>query len=321
MPKVIFIADNHFCINSSVVNKRGEYFSDRLENQISSIKWVDSFGLPVFHAGDFFDKPILTSEERSALDQVKDIVSKWTFLLGNHEYSGGFDQLGSLNGRYIRIPTEVDLYGLKTLFLPFNSTEGDIKGRYDLIVGHLGLKDIPFGAKGLDFNIIDKSCEIFLNGHLHNRLKLGENKWNIGSLTSQNFSDDCLEYRKGIVILDTDTKTLEFIENPYAFNFFKFKWGDFSKFTEEQKNSIVKETSCLSISCLSGEKQEIMKSGIFDKVYYLRVSEELSSKKQVEVNEKPIIEFDHLAKFRGAFISKVGESSVVLEELSEVLNG
>lgn len=319
MSKVIFITDNHFCINSSVITGRGDKFSDRLENQIESIKWVDSFGLPVYHLGDFFDRPVLTSEERTALDQVKDIVSKWTFLLGNHEYSGDFDQLGSLNGNYIRIPTEMDIDGLKTLFLPFNSNEEDIKGNYDLIAGHLGLKDIPFGAKGLDFDVIDKACDIFLNGHLHNRLKLGENKWNMGSLTAQNFSDDCLEYRKGLVILDTEAKTLEFIENPFAFNFFKFDYRDFDKFNKNQKDSITGPKACISMSCGEGQKSEILSSGIFDKVYYLRVSEETARVSTVKIN-KPVEGLDHLNKFRKSFIEKAGDSSLVLEELAEVFN-
>lgn len=320
MPKVIFIADNHFCISSSVITGRGEVFSDRLENQIESIKWVDSFGLPVYHLGDFFDKPILTSEERTALDQVKDIVSKWTFLLGNHEYSGDFDQLGSLNGNYIRIPTEMNLYGLKTLFLPFNSSEEDINDTYDLIAGHLGLKDIPFGAKGLDFNVIDQACDIFLNGHLHNRLKLGENKWNMGSLTAQNFSDDCLEYRKGLVILDTETKSLEFVENPFAFNFFKFDYRDFDKFDDKQKRSITSPRSCISMSCGEGQKNEVLHKGPFGDVYYLRISEEVKSVETVKIN-KPVEGLDHLNKFRKSFIEKAGNSPIVLEELAEVFNG
>ena len=322
--KFIFITDNHYCINSSVVSgRKSGRFSDRIENQIESLNWVNSFNLPVIHGGDFFNNSIITSEEQSSLSLVKPFVKDWVFLRGNHESAGEFDLLGALGERVIRVPTEAQIGRMKTLFLPFNSTESDIKDKYDLIIGHIGIEGVPFGAKGFRFDVIDKACDFFLNGHLHNRVELGKNKWNTGSLTAQNFSDNCLDYRKGAVIVDTVNKTLEFVENPHAFNFFKLTWKDYlNKYKSQAAGEALRRpTSCISLSCREGEKAEIVKSNEFGNVYYLRVSEELSSKRPVEVNEKPIIEFDHLAKFREAFISKVGESSVVLEELSEVLNG
>lgn len=323
-PRFIFIADNHYCPNSSVVSgRRSGRYSDRIENQLESIRWVNSFGLPVVHGGDFFNNSIITSEEQTSLSGVKHLLKDWVFLRGNHESAGEFDLLGALGDKVIRVPTEAKIGGMKTLFLPFNSSESDIKDKYDLIIGHIGLEGIPFGAKGFNFELIDKSCDFFLNGHLHNRLELGRNKWNTGSLTAQNFSDNCVDYRKGLVIVDTVNRTLEFVENPYAFNFFKITWKDYlNKYMGSPAGEAMRRsTSCISISCKEGEKSEILKSGQFDSVYYLRVSEDRSVKNSTESTHNSVVEVDHLSKFRESFISKVGQSSIVLEELAEVLNG
>lgn len=318
--KILFCTDNHLCPKSSVISGRGEKFSDRLENQIECIRWVDSFGLPVIHLGDFMNNSTILAEDQFCIDELKPYIKEWVFLRGNHEYSGNFDVLGALGGTCIRVPTEANLGGLKTLFLPFNSEEKDIQGHYDLILGHIGLEGIPFGAKGFKPELIENSCEIFLNGHLHNRHKIGFNKWNMGSLTAQNFSDDCLEYRKGIVILDTEKRSLEFIENPYAYNFYKFTWEEYLR---KYKDTAVGEAirgshSCISMSCKAGDKAKIIDYGEFSKVYYLRISEEikpLTTKEEVKLPEQ----IDHLQKFRSSFIERAGESELVLSELGEVL--
>lgn len=318
--KFLIISDNHFVERSSVIMGRGGRFSDRLENQIRSLRWVHSFGLPVIHLGDFFDRSFITAEESMALEEIDSLMNGWIFLRGNHEYSGNFDLLGSLgqNNQLIRKPTARDIGGLKALFLPFNSTEEDIEGHYDIIFGHIGLEGIPFGAKGFKFETIDKSCDIFLNGHLHNRYKLGENKWNMGSLTAQNFSDDCLEYRKGAVVLDTTNRTLEFIENPYAYNFYKFSYDQWKKMDSQLKEKILRDTSCISLSCHEGEKAEILERKIFEGVYYLRIQEEVKNK-EVAKEENRVSSLDHLGKFRESFTKKYGEDPIILEELAEVL--
>lgn len=322
--KYIVIGDNHFCEKSSVINGRGETYSDRIENQKKSFEWVKSFGLPIIHVGDFFDKSFLKAEEVQAFtDEIKPLISGTDniFLLGNHEYSGSYDLLSPLGGRIIRKPLSTFLDSKKVLFLPFNSTEDDIPDEnFDIIFGHIGIKDIPFGAKGFDFEKIDKHCKMFLNGHLHNRYKFGENKWNIGSLTAQNFSDNCIDYLKGAVILDTDKMSLEFVVNPYAFNFFKINWEDFRDHCKNQElwEAITSNTSCVSISGKEGCKEEIKQSGKFDKVYYLRISEQTTHSIKDPLGDSPVTTIDHVDKFRKSFIEKVGESKVVFEELAEV---
>ena len=322
--KYAIVADNHLCDKSSVISGRGKFYSDRLENQIESFKWVTGLGYPIIHLGDFFDRSTLKAEEVQAFtDEIEPLLAKTAkdniFLLGNHEYSGSYDLLSPLGKQIIRKPTEMVLGDLKCLFLPFNSTEEDITGDYDIIFGHIGIKDIPFGAKGFNFEVIDSHCKFFLNGHLHNRHKFSDTKWNVGSLTAQNFSDDGIKGGpKGIWILDTDKKSIEFVANPFGFNFFKIVWDDFKNCqNEELWNRITSKTACVSISCQEGQKEEIIKSGKFDEVYYLRVSE--IHKEKILDSKEVLSPIDHLDKFRKSFIEKVGESQLVLEELSEVL--
>lgn len=324
--KYLIIADNHLVEKSSVIAGRGERYSDRLENQIATFKWVSSFNLPVIHLGDFFDRNFIKSEEQMALDEIKPYLKDTLFLLGNHEYAGGYDLLGALGGDFIREPMEMKLgSGPNTrsvLFLPFNSKEEDIKGDYDIIFGHIGIEGIPFGAKGFDIEVIKKHCKVFLNGHLHNRYRFTDTMWNIGSLTAQNFSDNCLEYRKGAVILDTEDLSLEFVENPYAFNFYKFTWDDYkSKYSKnlDLNKAIKDKNSCISISCKVGVKKEILESEIFKDVYYLRISEELvKSNKKNDKEDGPNVILNPEEKFRTSFIDKFGETKLVNEELGEI---
>jgi hypothetical protein len=75
------------------------------------------------------------------------------------------------------------------------------------------------------------------------------------------------------------------------------------------------------MSCSENEKSDILASGQFNSVYYLRVSEDQPRQRAIEQDSKPVVELDYVYKFRKSFLEKVGESSVVLEELAEVLNG
>lgn len=322
--KILIIADNHLVEKSSVIRGQGDKFSDRLENQIKTFEWVNSFGLPVIHLGDFMDRPFMTAQELSAMEEIKPYFNEgWLFLRGNHEYTSSYDVLGALGvkeNQIIRNPLSRNIGGLKALFLPFNSTEEDLVD-CDIIFGHIGIKDIPYGAKGFDWDKIDQHSQIFLNGHLHNRYKFSDLKWNIGSLTAQNFSDDGLSYRKGAVILDTQAKTLEFVENPYAFNFYKFDWADYVKNYQgtELGRAIGSKTSCVSMSCPEGMRAKIQELPDFKDCYYLRIAEDLNRAVVNTPDNNPTLSVDHLQKFRDSFVQKYGSNTLTLQELAEVV--
>lgn len=316
--KYLIIADNHFCTTSSVLLKRGERYSTRLENQIKSLEWANSFGLPIIHLGDFFDKEVLNAEEISCLKEVKSKIdfSNWIFLQGNHGYSGGFDVMGIFDNQIITEPSEIPLDAThRCLFLPFKSKPEDIKDSYDIIFGHLGIEGIPFGAKGFDFELIKSHCKMFLNGHLHNKTPLDHDKehkyWNVGSLTAQNFSDECQYAEKGAWILDMSDLSLEFIQNPYAFNFYKMSSTD-ARVYEIDPGLL--SNACISITCT--EKDEAQFREKFRDAYYLRLNVQRDRKVEERKEFQPTV--DYLEKFRKSYIEKNGESAIILDELSEV---
>lgn len=315
MAKILICSDNHFTRASSVITKAGEKFSTRLENQIESLRWVAEFGYPVIHLGDFFDKDVLNAEEISCLKELKKEVdfTNWTFLQGNHGYAGGYDVMGIFENQVITKPEKRMLGKNTVLWLPFNSTEDvfDAFGpEYDIIFGHIGVEGIPFGAKGFNPDNIASRCKLFLNGHLHNKVEFRPNCWNIGSLTAQNFSDNCTNNEKGVWILDTETLSLEFIVNPYAYNFYKMDSKLAMKYiVPNMKNS------CFSVSCTEDEVDALRER--FKNAYYLRLN--IQRKKETDDSERVTVKaVDYLEKFRESFIQKQGDSPLILEELSEV---
>lgn len=313
--KYAIIADNHFCLSSSVIQKHGDNFSTRLENQKDSLEWVASLGLPVIHLGDFFDKDLLCAEEVSCFKELTEEVDMkdWIFLEGNHGYNGGYSMSDILPGQVVKTPMNGNIDGMLVKWLPFNSTAEDLTdNQYDIIFGHIGVEGIPFGAKGFDPDLISKNCRLFLNGHLHNKNKFRSNCWNIGSLTAQNFSDDCMGNEKGAMILDTRTLQVEFIPNPHAFNFYKMREED--ALTYGFPNI---KTSCISVTCTEAFEEKVRER--LKDAYYLRVNV-IKTKREKEAMEQESKEFsvDYLNKFRESFIEKQGESAVILNELAEV---
>ena len=89
--RILIYSDNHWCQYSSIVRKRGEKYSLRLENQIASVSWAENLSSEVgcdkiIQLGDFFDSPTLNAEEISALKEVNWNRSVFHhFLCGNHE--------------------------------------------------------------------------------------------------------------------------------------------------------------------------------------------------------------------------------------------
>lgn len=316
MVEYLVVSDNHFVSTSSVITKRGEEYSSRLENQIKSLVWVDSFNLPVLHLGDFFEKDVLTAEEISCLKLCKEKVdfSRWTFLQGNHGFAGGFDVMNIFNKQVISEPTTWSLdgeNGFKIRFLPFRSKEEDLDQKYDLVLGHIGVEGIPYGARGFSPGLIQSRSNLFLNGHLHNRSEFLPNCHNIGSLTAQNFSDECSGAEKGawkLRIADGKAE-VTFIRNPHAFNFYKLRYADISKVDIPNI-----ETSCMSVVCTEEQQEEVRNR--YKGAYYLRVNIQRNHKK--EALREIVISVDYIDKFKKSFVEKYGDQGYVLEELAEL---
>lgn len=349
--KICIFTDNHFCRNSSIIKARGNKYSLRLENQIKSLNWVEQVALDnkcdaVICLGDFFDKPILNDEELTALKDIKWNNLKHIFIVGNHESSVNGLSYNSTKALQIRdnffivdkpyCLEHVNQVGSHEfyLFLPYiietdrkslKEYLGNIKDIYDkdklIIFSHNDIKGIQMGPimskTGFDIKEIENSCRLFINGHLHNGTKFCLNGINLGNLTGQNFSENAFIYKHQIMILDTDTFEYELIENPYAFNFYKLEIN-----TESDLDKLynIKDNSALNIACKSEYLtfcKTILQDLLKNKIIYSRITE-IHSKQKIDNISIDDLRVDHLKEFVLFSKEKLGDTSVLQEELLEI---
>lgn len=341
--KVLIVGDIHWSTYSSIVRSRGNHFSTRLEYLIKSLSWVESIAEKYgceeeIFLGDTFDKPDLSSEEITAISEVEwNLTSRLRhFIVGNHE--SGVSSLTYNSTQVLHRLGAVEdtpyIYPLddKTefLILPY-ITEDDRKPLVEylkdrnpskklIVFSHNDIKDFQMGMflskTGFSIGEIEANCDLYINGHLHNGSWVTKKILNLGVLCGQNFSEDAFKYEHHVAILDTDTLEIEFIENPYALNFYKLEMNsgaDIKKLHHLKNNAIV------SIKCADALRETLLKElnehpPLIYKVIYTRDSViDGSSGDIVELNSK-----DHLEQFKEYILETLGSSDVVQEELQEV---
>jgi hypothetical protein len=223
-------------------------YPSRLENCIESVNWLErkaeELGCNyIISLGDFFDKPDLTSETITACQDIQWSWLQHYHLVGNHDASNSnltFNSANCLsndNHRVITEPLMLTAGDCDLCFLPY-ITECDRKplneyftertfNPHRIIFSHNDISGIQLGPvvteTGFSIEEIEANCDLFLNGHLHNGQMLSPKVVNLGNLTGKDFGEDALRYNHNITILDTETLTLEYIENPYAYNFYKLQ--------------------------------------------------------------------------------------------------
>ena len=348
--KVLICGDVHYNQYTSIVRKRGDYYSSRLENLLWSINWVERTAHEqnaekIIYLGDFFDRADLNAEEITAFRDIqwaKDIDHY--FLIGNHEtashtleYSSSH-LLSSLELKFhvIDKPYYESGFGYRFIYLPYifekdrkpikeyekELLEGmietqELKRTY--IFSHNDIEGIQYGLfeskDGFEKQDILNNCDLFINGHIHNRGWVADSRiLNVGNLTGQNFNEDALKYKHGVDILNTDTQSMEFIENPYALNFIKLDLID-SKSNIPELNHLV-----LSVKCNKNSIDEIRNKLDSCKnidCYKLIVASDNDEENQEEV--ELIDNIDHLQQFQSYIINQLGKSNIVLKELQEVI--
>lgn len=342
--KVLIVGDIHWSTYSSIVRSRGKYFSTRLEHLIRSMNWVEQISKEYgceeeIFLGDTFDKAELSSEEITALSEIE-----WNnscrlrhFIVGNHEsgissliYNStqALHKVGVIEDTPYIYPVDD---ATEFLFLPYITEDNRkpladylknrVKDKKMIVFSHNDIKDFQMGMflskTGFSIDEINENCDLYLNGHLHNAGFVNDKIINVGVLCGQNFSEDAFRYEHHVMVLDTDTMTYEFIENPEALNFYKLTIGDEQDLTVLDK---LKNNAVVSIRCNDDLKSELIKklntnTNILESkvIYYSDVvnsSDELGTAN---------LQFaDHLNKFKEFVIEKLGSTVTVLEELEEV---
>jgi len=344
--KILVVGDVHFSQYSSILRSRGKNFSTRLENMIQSLNWVETISTEYgcneeIFLGDFFDRSDLLQEEISALKEIQ-----WNhtprirhFIVGNHESGiatleyNSTDVLSSVPRN--DIINEPVLYSLddktEILFLPY-ITEDNRKpfaeyltnrnpAKKLIVFSHNDIKDFQMGAflstTGFSVDEICQYSDLYMNGHLHNCGQVGDKIINVGNLTGQNFSEDAFKYEHHIAILDTDTMKIEYVENPYAMNFYKIEINSESDIKELKK---IKSNAVVHIRCLD-TLENVVRSTletlnvIASKI--ILVSTVSSGSIDSSVSLKCA---DHLKQFIDFILSRddIDDKEIFRQELSEV---
>jgi DNA repair exonuclease SbcCD nuclease subunit len=340
--KILLFADLHMCPQASIINKWGIKFPKRLENCIESLNWVERKAEElkcdfIVSLGDFFDKPDLTSETITACNEIQWSDIMHYHLVGNHDASDSsliFNATNILSSdRHVIIsePTKRDACGCELCFLPY-VTECNRKPLSEYFVGpktynsrkiifsHNDISGIQMGPvvsrTGFSIEEIEANCDLFINGHLHNGQSITNKVLNLGNLTGKDFGEDASKYSHSVAILDTKTLKVDFIENPYAYNFYKIQVdseNDLRLFENLKPQAVV------SVKCDSSvvEKAKARLQDLKDKIIESRI---ILVKKFEEATEAEELNLtvDHLARFVDCCKANIEFSTLLEEELCEV---
>lgn len=334
--KILIYSDIHISQDSSIVKSFGKYYSTRLEYIIKSITWAENLATSekcdlIFNLGDTFNKPIVNAMEATAVQDICWADIPHYILVGNHDsdvVSLEYSSVSILKKLGFHIIKEVThLYDKDDVFtfIPYILEDNRkplteyLVGKNDIVLSHNDIAGFRFGnfvsKEGFKIDDIEKSCKLFLNGHLHNSSFLSDKILNVGNLCGQNFTEDSLKYSHGCWILDTKTNSLEFHENPYALNFYKLEYPADKKIFSNLKNN-----SVLMIKCERSYQEELKNilSNYSDKIVTTRV---LLYDKDIIENidtQVKLDKVDHLKQFTDFIHEQLGNTELINEELMEV---
>ena len=338
--KILLFADLHMCPQASIINKWGTKYPKRLENCIESVNWLERKAEElncdyIISLGDFFDKPDLSSETITACNDIQWSNIEHYHIVGNHDASNSslmFNSVNCLqatNHIIINEPVILPLEKCDICFLPY-VTECDRKPLAEyfsaqsqtkprVILSHNDIMGIQLGPviskTGFSIEEIEANCDLWCNGHLHNGQMLTPKVINLGNITGKDFGENAFKYQHCVAILDTTTMTIEYIENPYAYNFYKI---DINTEADIQILSTLKNNAVVSIKCtqnLIGQvRRQIEETPniIESRVILVRQYEEVTD--TVEL----VLTIDHLTRFIECCKASIEHSTILEEELSEI---
>lgn len=339
--KILLFADLHMCPRASIISKWGTKYPSRLENCIESVNWLERKAEElscdyIINLGDFFDRPDLTSETITACNEIKWSNIMHYHLVGNHDASNSsltFNSVNSLFRDYhiiIDRPQTLALEGCEICFLPY-ITECDRKPLNEyfpkldpsvprVILSHNDISGIQLGPvmskTGFSLEEIEANCSLWCNGHLHNGQAITHKVINLGNCTGKDFGENALQYCHNIAILDTKDLSLTYIENPYAYNFYKLQIDTESDIycLDQLKNNAV-----LSIKCEQSFVETVkQKISMLSNIVESRLIITKNYTENTEVTGEIDLSVDHLARFIEYCKATIENSAILEEEIAEV---
>lgn len=239
--KLGLYADPHFSQSSSIIVGRKGEFTGRLNNLIESFEWMNNLfkseGVDrIYCLGDLTDKPVLTSEEITAMSRCH--IEDHYLIVGNHCRADSNGDINSL-AIYPNVINEPCWACNDDVFiLPYNHETFDLTKldkRPKIILSHNDIKGYDFGAghicgAGYEISTILDSCDMFINGHLHSGGNVVVNRIiNLGHLSAMNFASCNSEWEPSVMIIDTETLEYKLYENPKAYRFKKEEFSQLAK--------------------------------------------------------------------------------------------
>ena len=244
--KVALVTDTHWgARNDSKVFAK--YFSKFWKETF--FPYIDKHNIDhIIHLGDIVDRRkyinYVTADNLKTdfINPLKQRKIKFWCIIGNHDIYyrnsleiNALDQLYGVdkNINLISKPKEITIDGCKLLLMPWicqnnwnDSWEAIKKSKSQIMMGHLELNGFEMykGAvceTGLDLKEFSK-FDMVLSGHFHHRSS-SNNIYYLGAPYEITWSD--YQDPKGFHIFDTQTRELEFIENPFNM-FYKFMYND-----------------------------------------------------------------------------------------------
>ena len=346
--KYLIYTDVHWSTYSSIIRSRGDIYSKRIENLITSVNWAENLAIEkncdeIICLGDFFEKPDLSSEELTALTELNWANVPHNFLVGNHDASVKNLKFNSVNAlkklgfnvidkvSYTEVNKDVTF-----LYIPY--LQDDIRKSIDeykkefnintqkcIVLSHNDVCGIQYGStiskSGVPLDEIQTQCTLFLNGHIHNGSQFCPNGFNLGNLTGKFFEENAFVYEHPILILDINDGNIdmEFIENPYAFNFYQFEIKNDSDFN---KLTAIKEHAIISFKYLPEYKAKLQKFiEENSKIEESRLVRIMEFSENADVAIITLADMDYLNQFKTFIISQLGEDKVLLEELDKIILG
>ena len=190
----------------------------------------------VIHAGDLMDRRkfvnfnILNQVRTRFMDKLSEENIEMHCILGNHDvYYRNTNVINSIKELFsgdlilYESPVVVNFDGLDIAFLPWVNKENyDESVKFirtasaPILIGHLELdgyqvmRGVDYHG-GMDAKLLERYEQV-ISGHFHCRQNK-ENIYYMGTQYQITFAD--LNETKGFHILDTNTRELEFVENPY----------------------------------------------------------------------------------------------------------
>ena len=244
--KIALVTDTHWgARNDSKVFAK--YFSKFWKETF--FPYIDKHNINhIIHLGDIVDRRkyinYVTADnlKMDFINPLKQRKIKFWCIIGNHDIYyrnsleiNALDQLYGVdkNINLISKPKEITIDGCKLLLMPWicqnnwnDSWEAIKKSKSQIMMGHLELNGFEMykGAvceTGFDLENFSK-FDMVLSGHFHHRSS-SNNIYYLGAPYEITWSD--YQDPKGFHIFDTQTRELEFIENPFNM-FYKFMYND-----------------------------------------------------------------------------------------------